>query len=79
MQDSGWSEPCEHPGNGKFIIWVAWGYGEPVLVERGEKVRSRKAGEYVSRPDLALLTDLPRADPEAESEGLMGLLSFYQE
>lgn len=48
-------------------------------MERGEKVQSRKAGEYVSRPDLALLTDLPRADPEAESEGLMGLLSFYQE
>ena len=37
MQDSRWSEPCKHPGNGKFLIWGrlrVWGAGPGG--ERGE-------------------------------------------
>lgn len=53
MQDSWWSEPYKHPRNGKFLIWGRLRVWGAVLVERGEKVQSRKAGEYLSRPDLA--------------------------
>ena len=37
MQDSRWSEPCKHPGKGKFLIWGrlrVWGAGPGG--ERGE-------------------------------------------